>query len=298
MNQAFDPSLFHRLALIRDLGTRGAALLDGSPNQFDRVQGIVLLDLAIETALKTVVATLGRQTAGDKFKDLLDAVPELQARRQDMAQFRDLRNGAQHRGTSPTVQDCTLARRIGVHALRLIFPLVGADYDSLSSVSQLKASHFRDPLRLALDIADQRPAASAALAACAMRRVRGWISQATGDALVGDEMWVFHNELWNDTVVATACADKRDVFLHAMLTLAAGATMGIAPPDLIRFSALTSGHRAIARSTGPLDFDYDHDQASPVPTGGDVGWMVELVARCALRFESEWPDLVLQEGER
>ncbi len=297
MNQALDPSLFHRLALIRDLGARGAALLDGTPNPFDRIQGLVVLDLAIETALKTAVAELGRQSAGGRFKDLLDATPELQGRRQDLARFRDLRNEAQHRGSPPPAQDCSWALRIGLETLRDLFPLLKADFDSLSSVAQLRTRYFRAPLSLALEIAGDRPADAAGLAACALRRVRGWISQATGDALVAGEMWVFHNELWNDTVISVACADKRDVFLHAMLTLAAGATMGVAPPDLIRFSALTQGHRARASGPGPRDFAFEHDDGTSVPTMANVAWMVELVARCALRFEAEWPDLVLQEGE-
>jgi hypothetical protein len=297
MNHALDPSLFHRLALIRDLGVRGAALLDGSPNSFDRIQGLVVLDLAIETALKTVVAELDRQSTGDRFRNLLDAVPELQGRREDMARFRDLRNAAQHRGTPPAAPDCAWARHVGAETLRHLFILLKADFDTLSSVGQLRAPYFRDPLRLALEIAGARPADAAALAACAMRRVRGWISQATGDALVPHEMWVFHNELWNDTVISAACADKRDVFLHAMLTLAAGATMGIGPPELIRFSALTQGHRATANGSGPRDFEYTHDDCSSIPTARDVAWMVELVARCALRFETEWPDLVLREEE-
>lgn len=290
---ALEPSLFHRLALARDLGTRGAALLRGTPNPFDATQGLVLLDLSIEVAAKAAVTELGRQTKRDGFKDLLDAIPELQARRADILAMHELRNAAQHRGTPPKPDECAFARAIGLSTLRGLFQQVKADFDTLSSVPQLESPHFREPLALALDAAMDRPADAAALANCAMRRLRGWISHFTGDALVPHEMWVFGNGLWEDFSFSAACADKRDEFLRAMLTLAAGTAMGIEPPVLLRFSGLAQGHRARGDSGEPGGFRYEHDEGSAAPTPEDVRWMVEVVARCALRFEGEWPDLVL-----
>lgn len=292
MNPPIAPSLFNRLALVRDLAIRGSTLLHGNPNPFDAIQGVVLLDLAIEIGLKTALAELGRQPSGDKFKNLLDAMPELQAHRSDVLALHDVRNAAQHRGAPPGAENCKWARRVAVDALRVLFAAVGTSFDCLSSVPQLRSPHFREPLALALERARPQPADAAALAACAMARVRGWVSHFTGSALVPNEMWVFANGLWNDVVVTAACADNRQEFLEAMLTIAAGAAMGIEPPALLRFARLAGGHRARA-TTGEAGFQCDHDAESITPSPEDVEWMVELVARCALRFESEWPDLVL-----
>lgn len=292
---ALSPSLFARLALVRDLATRGMTLLSGTPNPFDGTQGLVLLDLAIETLLKTVVAETGRRTNRDLFRDLLDAIPELASNRPDVLALHDLRNAAQHRGAPPTAENTAWARRAGLEALRIGCRVVAADFDTLSTVHQLGTSYFRDPLAQALALAQERPADAAALAACGMNRVRGWIAHITGDALVPHEMWVFHNGLWEDVSFSSACADNRDEFLRAMLSLAAGAAMGIPPPSLIRFSNLATGHRAIADSSDPSGFRYEHDQTANVPRAEEVGWMVELIARCALRFETEWPDSVLVE---
>lgn len=287
------PSLFARLALVRDLATRGITLLSGTPNAFDGTQGLVLLDLAIETLLKVVVAETGRRTSRDSFRELLDAIPELAAVKTDILALHDVRNAAQHRGAPPSQESAGGARRVGLRALRDAFRLVGADYETLSTVPQLGTSHFREPLERALALARERPADGAALAACAMKRVRGWIAHITGDALVPEEMWVFHNGLWEDVSISAACADSRDDFLRAMLDLAAGAAMGISPPSLIRFSKLAEGHRAAADRSELSGFRFEHDDSANAPAAEEVRWMVELVARSALRFEEEWPDFVL-----
>jgi hypothetical protein len=268
-------------------------LLSGTPNAFDGTQGLVLLDLAIETMLKTAVAETGRRTNRDSFRELLDAIPELAAARLGILALHDLRNAAQHRGAPPQPADTVLARRVGLEALRTAFRVVGSDFDTLSTVPQLGTSHFRDPLARALALARDRSADAAALAACAMQRVRGWIAHITGDALVPHEMWVFQNGLWEDVSISAACADSRDDFLRAMLDLAAGSAMGVPPPSLIRFSKLAAGHRAVADSSESSGFRYEHDDAAGIPTAEEVGWMVELVARSALQFEEEWPEFVL-----
>lgn len=290
---ALPPSLFARLALVRDLATRGMRLLSGTPNAFDGTQGLVLLDLAIETMLKSAVAETGRRTKRDSFSELLNAIPELAAARLDILALHDLRNAAQHRGAPPLPADTVWARRVGLEALRTAFRVVASDFDTLSTVPQLGTSYFRDPLARALALARERSADAAALAACAMQRVRGWIAHITGDALVPHEMWVFHNGLWEDVSISAACADSRDEFLRAMLVLAAGSAMGIPPPSLIRFSNLAAGHRALADGSESSGFRYEHDEVAGKPTAEDVGWMVELVARTALQFEEEWPESVL-----
>jgi hypothetical protein len=288
------PALFGRLTLIRDLATRGFALLAGNPNPFDGTQGLVLLDLSIETCLKTAVVELGRSTERDSFKGLLDALgSEGQHHRQDIIALHDLRNAAQHRGVPPRANECAWARRIGADALRALFPHAGADFDTLSSVHQIESPHLREPLATALALCDAKPADAAALAACAMERLRGWVAQFTGEALIPDDMWVFQTPLWNDTSISVACADKRDEFLHAMLTVAAGAAMGIEAPALLRFSRLAHGHHARRDNTELTRFSVTHTESAVAPSAGDAAWMIELVSRTAVRFEGEWPDLVL-----
>ena len=302
MNQnRLDQPLFNRLALTRDLATRGLGLLHGNPSPFDAIQGIVLLDQSVEIAMQTVIAHLGRSASGDHFKDLLAAIPELR-QSADILTTHKVRNAAQHRGIAPRSEECGWARRVGLDALRVLFPLVGADYDALSSVPQLASPHLRKPLALALDLARERPTDAVALAACGMKRARGWIAHFTGNALVPDEMWVFLDGLWNDRVAMAACADNREEFLHAMLTLAAGSAMGIEPPALLRFASLARGHRAVEEVDGftyehdPLKDETGEDTGLKSPTEDDAVWMIELVARCALRFENEWPDLLLVEA--
>jgi hypothetical protein len=334
MSKGLDQSLFNRLALSRDLATRGSTLLRGNPNPVDAIQGIVLLDQSVEIAMQTTTGELRRPLKGGRFDNLLEAIPELQ-QPADVLTLHRIRNVAQHRGVAPRSDECRWARGIGSDALRVLFRLVGADFDTLSSVPQLASPHLREPLALGLALAHGKPADAAALAACAMKRVRGWIAHFTGNALVPHEMWVFLDGLWNDRVAMAACADNREEFLHAMLTLAAGSAMGIEPPALLRFSNLARGHRAVAqvqavlpvddaseappegapaqasaRSSAPSPesqgFRFEHDpvkdeqgNATGVgsPTEDDAAWMIELVARCALRFEIEWPDLLLVEAE-
>jgi hypothetical protein len=297
MSQSLPTLVFNRLVLVRDLATRGANLLAGNPNSFAATQGLVLLDLGIEICLNTTVAELGLARTSDNFNDLLAAVSVLRPQQQDVGALHKLRNAAQHKGVSPQQADCAWARTVALTALRTLFPLVGADFDKLSSVPQLASAYFRKPLARALQLAGPSPADASALAARAMARVRGWISQVAGEALVPDEMWVFTNERWNDNTIRAACADGRDDFLDAMLTLAAGATMGIQPPDLLRFSRITSGHVATADDAAPDGFQTQHEKQADTPTEDNVRWAVELVARCALRFEQEWPDLVLTRDE-
>ena len=297
MSQRLPTLLFNRLALVRDLATRGAHLLAGNPNPFAATQGLVLLDLGIEICLNTAVSELVLPRKSDNFNELVIAVPALQSQQQDIGALHKLRNAAQHKGVPPQQPECAWARSVGLTALRTLFPLVGANFDVLSSVPQLESVHFRGPLARALDLAGSSPADASALAGCAMARVRGWISQLAGHALVPDEMWVFGSELWNDYSIRAKCADGRDDFLDAMLRLAAGATMGIQPPELLRFSRITRGHLAVADDAAPDGFRVEHEMQAGTPTEDDVRWAVELVARCALRFEQEWPDYVLVSAE-
>jgi hypothetical protein len=240
---------------------------------------LVLLDLAVETTLKTIISETGRRTNRDSFRELLDVVPELSAMKADLLALHDVRNAAQHRGAPPAPENSAWARRAGLEALRAAFRVVGAEFDTLSTVPQLTTAYFREPLAHALAPAHDRTADAAALAACGMKRVRGWIAHITGDALIPHEMWVFHNGLWEDVSISAACADNRDEFLRAMLNLAAGAAMGIPPPSVIRFAGLSDGHLAFADDSQPGGFRFEHSERASEPSAADVAWMVEIVAR-------------------
>lgn len=284
---------FLRLGLARDLGLRGLRRLSGPRHGAEAIEAVVLVDLGIEVAIKTALEAQGRQPPRDRFRDLLDALPEIATLKTDIGNLHDVRNRAQHSGIIPPDNSLPSLRATATSALELIFKAAGADWHRFSSVDQIRSDRLRAPLEVALQVAGNRPGDAAALAARAFARLKGWAAEVAGYALIPDHMWVFSSSLTGDMVLTASCEDNREEFIEAMIRLAAGASLGIAAPDLLRFQRTARGHEA-STTTGGFEFQHEPDA---VNVDSDTAlWMVELVARSATKLEDEWPDLII-DGE-
>lgn len=285
---------FARLQLAKDLAVRGVGLFAETSPDADAIQAIVLLDLGVEISMATALDAKGIQRSGDRFFDLLSDLPEMQPLKGQLEDLHRVRNRAQHSGIAPPGASRPGLRSAAVAGLRVAFAAAGSDYDRLSSVEQIKTKMFLEPLRRATSVIDSSPTDAAALSSLALRRVRGWAAQITGEAVLPSEMWVFGNALWEDLRVAVSCLDNRQEFIEALLKVAGGQALGLGMATQLRLEMLGRGHSLSNRTEGP-EFVHAAD-AQPV-TVADAEWMIEAVARVAVKLEDEWPEFLVVDDE-
>lgn len=283
-----------RLRLAKDLAVRALPLLDPTRPDPDAIQGVVVLVQALEISLQTALDFRGITPPGDRFAELVAALPETVPLRNSLADLYKIRNAAQHKGIPPPMPARGGLRATAVAGLRTAFAAAGSDYDRFSSVDQIGTEYFREPLALARSRAASAPEEAAALVGLAYRRVTGWASQLTGDALIPNEMWVFGTPLWSDMRLVTKCADNREDFVTAMLAIAGGQALGLSVAELLRLRLLAAGHDA---SLGADEPRFTHADDGVKVTKDEADWMTELVARSILRLEEEWPEFVLIPAE-
>ncbi|MBI3183140.1 MAG: hypothetical protein HYZ28_13465 [Myxococcales bacterium] len=285
---------FTRLRLAKDLGVHGEALCDEMRPDAEAVQGMVLLAMALEIAISVALDAKRLHRSGRYFRNLIGDLPELASLMAQLEDFGEIRNNAQHRGIPPPPEIRSGRRLVAMEALRITFGAAGSNYDRLSSVEQVRTGIFRDALERAVSIAGSRPADAAALASLALRRIRGWAAQMTGEAVLPKEMWVFGTPLWEDLRMSVACLDNRQEFIEAMLMIAGGQALGLSMASQLRLEILGRGHSVSNQLEGP-EFLHAGD-AHPVAVE-EAEWMIEAVARVAVKLEDEWPGFLIEDGE-
>ena len=122
------------------------------------------------------------------------------------------------------------------------------------------------------------------------KRETAWAADLTGRALIPNEMWVFGTPPWSDVHLVTKCADNREEFVAAMLSIAGGQALGLSVAELPRLRLLAAGHEVRLVENGP-EFTHKDDAAKVSKEEAEV--MTELLARSILRLEQERPEFGL-----
>lgn len=284
-----DRQVYFRLCVARDLAVLGHAFLEDGRTALDHIRGIIHVDQAIEIAAFAACDIAARPRESDTFKDAIEALPELRLLSETLKLMRKCRNTAQHRGEPPGDAARLVARTDARQALIQIFFVAGADFETFSSVQQIETKYFRDPLEEALTRCEGEPENAAALVGRVLHRVRGWAKGTIGNAMIPGEMWVYGHAPHEDLNVMVDCADKRDEFVDAMLSIAAGLSLGMAAPALIRLQRVVQGHRATFEHDGTAPV-FAHEDGAERPTPSEAAWAIETLARSIIKLEDEWPD--------
>ncbi len=104
-----DEPAVQRIYLVRQMLAEGLdTVSDALP--FGRMRCVLLLDLAVDTVLATILATLGAPTKHDeplpkKLGDLCARQPSLVSHKTRILRFHELRNTVQHDGFAPSAED-------------------------------------------------------------------------------------------------------------------------------------------------------------------------------------------------
>mgnify|MGYP001614909393 FL=1 len=277
----------NRLRLVVDIAEHGTRLLDSSADNSDAIQGLVLLDLAVEQALGVAADFSRRERTSDNFRALARLFPEISP--EHIIQIHEVRNRAQHQGIPPDPQSRNETRHALLDALRRLFAVCDADFDLFSTVPEVKSPWLAGPLRQALAVVADDANAAAAHANVAYERLFGLAQEVVGWAAIPEEMWVFGNvPRWRDLKYEADCGDGRNESTRIGVAVGAAQVLGISPAAHVRLRQLV--HQAATETTT----DYgspDEDKPKPV-AAEQARWAIEIVARAAVHIEREWPEAV------
>ena len=256
------------------------------------IQGIVLLDQAFELAMRVASDVTKRFPEKRYFEYWLRLFPELQDKYNDLIDAHEIRNKAQHVGIVPQSQIRAQIRNDLTHGLRILFRLCGADFDTFSSVPQIRSDILRKSLEAALRLSKIDTVASLSEVFTAFKRLHGWAAEIIGTTTIPEEMWMFDTPLWQDVQWEYTLADKKNEIVRISLSVVAGHVLGINFAALLRLRRLFAKGGSVERrrESGRSSNSYEEKTA---PKTDDVIWAIEIVARAVIYLEEEWPDEVL-----
>jgi hypothetical protein len=284
------PDVAVRLTATKQLLLEGDSLAMRR-DEAGRLQAVLLLDLAVETALKLLLPHVGLQVKSKMdFPLLLSSAADHITIPPDVNRLHNVRNGAQHQGLSPAVEEMPAWRAAAEALARAVFTKLGAEYDRFTLVELVVNPDLSEPLRIAEAAAAANPGPAIAVAAHAFHRLRGMVEELIGPA-AGLEMWVFPTPRFADHQQQVNCADGRDDAVAASLRVLSWLGMGADPMEQVRLVRLASG-----RVAGVVEGEWRAGEEPGLlqvakPSEADALWAIDFVARQAVRLERVYPEI-------
>lgn len=241
-----------------------------------RIQSIVLIDAAVETALKTVIAakalnspTNSKKAGYFKFPDLLALVGPHAASVLRFEGHHAARNNAQHSGIAPRAEQLDLAAKDARDGLADMFASLGATFETFTMTRFIENLVTHDLLQRCESQANSDPAHAVELALRAMRWIRHMGGVVAANAH-GIETWHAYDPQ-NNVMRIVHTGDAQASMAQGLVEVLASTSLGIEIAEYTRF----------------LDACTGTDETS---TTANAWWCADYVARQAYRIERLLPE--------
>jgi hypothetical protein len=172
-------------------------------------------------------------------------------------------------------------RRVAGGCVRDVFSALGVAFETFTLADLVANPLVREPLEHALNLENMDYAL--ALAAYGFYRLRGMYEEIAGPA-IGLEMWVLGESRVADMLQTVKCADGKDDSVTAALSAMTHLGMGLDLDEYARFRWLTAGRIGLFDGDWKVSLEEEKFKVRVV-TANDVLWVVDYVARQAVRLE-------------
>lgn len=259
-----------RLLAAKQCYTDGDRLKDRGDDA-GRIQAALLMDQAVETALKTTLSHAEIEfKKGIRFPDLVEKAASRVPSARDFGPCRKIRNRAQHDGVAPTLDQLRTLGSVALGTLVEAVAACGGDYYLLTMERFVVNPTTLDLLARSRSALSE-PQTSALIASRGLRWVRHMAKHLIAEAR-SLETWESYNPLTGVRTV-TANADGRGEMIATLLDGLVTAGLGFDLAEEIRATKIVGSERD-----------------SPV-TEAEALWLIDYLARHAYRLERALPGL-------